>query len=126
MPNDSATPRRVAKVTRSAASKVEASSGNVFRDLGISNPEVVLAKAEIVQRIRALIAERKLTQAKAGELLGLDQPKVSALVRGRVSGYSLERLFRILNALGQQVEIGIHAAPSRNSGEGACGILVRG
>ena len=64
-----------------------------------------LAKAELVQRIRELIAERKLTQAKAAELLGLDQPKVSALVRGRVEGFTYDRLFRFLNALGQRVEI---------------------
>lgn len=77
----------------------------MFADLGLPNPDLALAKAELVQRIRGLIAGRKLTQAKAAELLGLDQPKVSALVRGRVEGYSIDRLFRFLNALGQQVEI---------------------
>ena len=55
--------------------------------------------------VRDLIAERRLTQAKAAKLLGLDQPKVSGLVRGRVEGYSIDRLFRFLNALGQRVEI---------------------
>src|SRR5436305_12961790 len=84
---------------------VEQGSGNVFADLGLPNPDLALAKAELVQRIRVLIAERKLTQAKAAELLGLDQPKVSALIRGRVEGYTLDRLFRFLNALGQRVEI---------------------
>jgi predicted XRE-type DNA-binding protein len=77
----------------------------VFADLGIPNPDLALAKAELVQRIRDLIAVRKLTQAKAAELLGLDQPKVSALVRGRVEGYTIDRLFRILTALGQRIEI---------------------
>jgi predicted XRE-type DNA-binding protein len=77
----------------------------VFADLGLPNPDLALAKAELVRRIRALIAERKLTQSKAAGLLGLDQPKVSALVRGRVEGYSIDRLFRLLNALGQRVEI---------------------
>jgi len=80
----------------------------VFADLGLPNPDLALAKAELVQRIRDLIAERKLTQAKAAKLLGLDQPKVSALVRGRVEGYTLDRLFRFLNALGQRVEITVH------------------
>jgi predicted XRE-type DNA-binding protein len=65
------------------------------------------AQPELVQRIRDIIAERKLTQAEAAELLGLDQPKVSALVRGRVEGYSLDRLFRLLNVLGQRVEISV-------------------
>src|SRR6266478_4016010 len=87
--------------TRAEPIRVEAGSGNVFADLA-------LAKARLVQRIRDLIAARKLTQAKAAALLGLDQPKVSALVRGRLEGYSLERLFRFLNALGQGVEISVH------------------
>ena len=85
--------------------RVERGSGNVFADLGLSNPDLAFAKAELVQRIRQLIVERKLTQVKAAKLLGLDQPKVSALVRGRVEGYSIDRLFRFLNALGQRVEI---------------------
>jgi predicted XRE-type DNA-binding protein len=85
--------------------RFEQGSGNVFADLGLPHPDLALAKAELVQRIRDLIAERKLTQAQAAKLLRLDQPKVSALVRGRVEGYSIDRLFRFLNALGQQVEI---------------------
>ena len=85
--------------------RIEQGSGNVFADLGFSNPDLALAKAELVQRIRELIEERKLTQVRAAKLLGLDQPKVSALVRGRVEGYSIGRLFRFLTALGQRVEI---------------------
>ena len=84
---------------------IDRGSGNVFADLAIPNPDLALAKAELVQHIRALIAERKLTQVKAAQLLGIDQPKVSALVRGRVEGYSIDRLIRFLNALGQRVEI---------------------
>ena len=80
----------------------------MFADLAIPNPDMALAKAKLVQRIRELLAERKLTQAKAADLLGLDQPKVSALVRGRVEGYSIDRLIRFLNALGQRVEITVH------------------
>jgi predicted XRE-type DNA-binding protein len=91
--------------------QVERGSGNVFADLGFANPNLALAKAELVQRIRELIVERKLTQAKAAKLLGLDQPKVSALVRGRVEGYSIDRLFRFLNALGQRVEITVRPNP---------------
>jgi predicted XRE-type DNA-binding protein len=87
--------------------RVEEGSGNVFADLGVSDPDLALAKAELVQRIRSLIQERRLTQVKAAKLLGLDQPKVSALVRGRVEGYSIDRLFRFLNALGQRVEIAV-------------------
>ena len=101
--------------------RVERGSGNVFADLGLPNPDLALAKAELVQRIRDLIAERKLTQIKAAKLLGLGQPKVSALVRGRVEGYSIDRLFRFLNALGQRVEITVR--PNADNTE-ACAIVV--
>lgn len=84
---------------------IDRGSGNVFVDLRIPDPDLALAKAELVRRIRGLIAERGLTQVKAAELLGIDQPKVSALVRGRVDGYTIDRLFRFLTALGQRVEI---------------------
>lgn len=87
-----------------------ASSGNVFADLGLPNPDLALAKAELVQRVRAIITRRKLTQTQAAELLGIDQPKVSRLVRGDVTGYSLDRLFRFLTALGQDVAITVRAA----------------
>src|SRR5436305_2236147 len=86
---------------------VEQGSGNVFADLGLPNPDLALAKAQLVQRIRNLIAERRLTQAQAAKLLGLDQPKVSGLVRGRVEVYSIDRLFKFLTALGQRVERGM-------------------
>lgn len=88
-----------------ASGRIVLGSGNTFADLGRSNPDLALAKAELVQRIRALIAERKFTQANASKVLGFDQPKVSALLRGRVEAYSLERLFRLLTALGRRIEI---------------------
>ena len=94
-----------AKTTAEKPVRFERGSGNVFADLGLPNPELALAKARLVQRIREIIAERRLTQARAAELLGIDQPKVSALVRGRVEGYTYDRLFRFLNALGQRIEI---------------------
>jgi predicted XRE-type DNA-binding protein len=97
--------RRKAMTAADEPVHVDRGSGNVFADLGIRNPDLALAKAELVRHIRDLIAEQKLTQAKAAELLGLDQPKVSALVRGRVQGYTIDRLFRFLTALGQRVEI---------------------
>ena len=90
---------------------VEEGSGNVFADLGLPQPDLALAKAKLVQQIRDAIEMRGLTQVKAAKLLGLDQPKVSALVRGRTQGYSIERLFKFLNALGRQVEITVRPAP---------------
>ncbi len=98
------------KGTHDGRARITRGSGNVFADLGVPNPEIALVKAKLVQRIRELIAERKFTQVGAAKLLGLDQPKVSALTRGRVEGYSIDRLFRFLNALGQQVEITVRPA----------------
>ena len=92
---------------------VEEGSGNVFADLGLPQPGMALAKAKLVQQIRDAIEERGLTQVKAAKLLGLDQPKVSALVRGRTDGYSIDRLFKFLNALGRQVEIPVR--PTANT-----------
>jgi predicted XRE-type DNA-binding protein len=85
--------------------QVYASSGNVFADLGLPNADELLIKAELAHQISELISARKLTQMEAAELLGIDQPKVSALVRGKLSSFSTDRLFRFLNALGSNVEI---------------------
>ena len=91
------------------------SSGNVFADLGVPNPEEALAKAELASKIAALLRERKLTQAKAAKLLGIDQPKVSNLLRGNLTGFSLERLMRFLLLLGQDIRIAVEAAPRGRS-----------
>ncbi len=80
-------------------------SGNVYADLGLPNPELALAKANLALRIRLSIEEQHLTQVQAAKLLGVDQAKVSALVCGRLCGFSMDRLFRFLNALGRDVEI---------------------
>jgi predicted XRE-type DNA-binding protein len=101
---------------------IEPSSGNVFADLGLKDPEELLAKAELVQRICDIITERKLTQTRAADLLGIDQPKVSALMRGKLDGFSLDRLFRFLNALGRDVEIVIR--PARREGEAGTRVIT--
>jgi predicted XRE-type DNA-binding protein len=85
--------------------KVQSSSGNVFADLGLANSDELLIKAELVRQISNLIDARRLTQAEAAKILGIDQPKVSALLNGKLSGFSTDRLFRFLNALGSDVEI---------------------
>jgi predicted XRE-type DNA-binding protein len=84
---------------------VTPSSGNVFADLGVAEPEEELAKAQLASHIRAAIGRRKLTQARAAKLIGLDQPKVSALMNGRLTGFSSDRLLRCLTALGHDVDI---------------------
>ena len=91
-------------------------SGNVFADLGLPNADEMLAKAELAQKIGAIISRRRLTQADAAKLLGVDQPKVSALLRGHLSGFSFERLMRFLILLGRDVEIVVkEPRPSRRS-----------
>ncbi len=97
----------MAKRTRTATTgiPVTESSGNVFADMGVIEPEEELAKAQLAGHIRQAIKRRGLTQLQAAHRLGLDQPKVSALVNGRLAGFSSVRLMRFLAALGQDVEI---------------------
>jgi len=84
---------------------VTPSSGNVFADLGVPQPEEELAKADLAIHLRDAIKRRRLTQTAAGRRMGLDQPKVSALMNGRLTGFSSERLMRCLAALGEDIEI---------------------
>jgi len=86
---------------------VKRGSGNVFADLGFDNPEEEKLKAQLVREIRDILKRRRLTQAKAAELLGLRQPDVSTLLAGRVHKFSLERLLRCVHRLDRDVRIGI-------------------
>ncbi len=81
------------------------SSGNVFADLGTPRAEEAVAKAGLAQKIIDTIRARRITQVQAAALLGVDQPKISALSRGRLSGFSIDRLLRFLMLLGHDVEI---------------------
>ena len=72
------------------------SSGNVFADLNLPHADDLLAKAELAAKIIAEIQRRRLTQSQAAAILGIDQPKVSALKQGKLSGFSIERLMRLL------------------------------
>jgi predicted XRE-type DNA-binding protein len=92
------------------------SSGNVFADLGLADADYLLAKADLAIEISSVIEERNLTQVEAASLMGVDQPKVSALVRGRLDGFSMERLYRFLNALGRDVEIIVRPTPETEEG----------
>ena len=89
------------------ATLIEDSSGNVFAYLRIPEPEQYLAKAELAARILSIVQQRRLTQTAAGKILGINQPKVSALLNGRLDGFSTDRLFRFLNALGCDVRIAV-------------------
>jgi predicted XRE-type DNA-binding protein len=95
--------------------RVTESSGNVFADLGLPEPEEELTKAQLASYIRQILKRRRLTQTVAAKLMGIDQPKVSALLNGRLANFSSERLMRLLTALGHDVEIAVSTKPSSRS-----------
>lgn len=91
-------------------------SDNVFADLGLPEPEEAMAKAKIAMKIYETIKAKKLTQARAAKILKIAQPKVSLLLRGYLTDFSLERLLRFLNDLGQDVSIMISPAQATERG----------
>ena len=86
-------------------------TGNVYADLSVANPQEARAKADLAHRIVDIIEARKLTQVQAGKVLGVDQPKVSALKRGRLADFSIERLVGFLLLLGHDVQIIVTPKP---------------
>jgi len=90
---------------------VHEGSTNVFADVGLDNPEEYLAKAELARQILHAISARRLTQTQAATLLGVGQPKISALRNGQLDGFSTERLIRFLTALGRDVRIVVTPKP---------------
>jgi predicted XRE-type DNA-binding protein len=99
------------------AFQTKSKTGNVFADLGVAQPEEERAKARLASHIRAAIARRQLTRAQAASLIGLDQPKVSALMNGRLTGFSSDRLLRCMAALGLDVDIVVRGeSPDRERG----------
>lgn len=96
--------------------KIERGSGNVFADLGLPDAETQLLKAELVTRIDRIIRQRRLKQVEAAKLLGLSQPDVSRLMRGDFREYSIERLLRLLTALGRDVDIIIRKSDAGRPG----------
>ena len=95
----------------SADIPVSRGSGNVFADLGFDDPEDMQLRADLVQQIREIIKRRKLTQVVAAELLGIRQPDLSALLRGRLTKYSLARLLKFMTILDRDVKIVLQAKP---------------
>lgn len=85
--------------------KIHRGSDNVFADIGVAHPTRVMARAQIMSRISEIIKDRGLTQKKAAELLGIPQSKISCLMNGKLSMFSLDHLFELLNALDRDVEI---------------------
>jgi predicted XRE-type DNA-binding protein len=91
--------------------KVTASSGNVFADLGLPNPEEHRVKATLALSIAEKIEERGLTQAEAAKVLGLSQPGISNLVRGKLEKYTIDRLMRYMRKLDYDVTISFKPKP---------------
>jgi predicted XRE-type DNA-binding protein len=95
---------------------VHDSSGNVFTDLGIGNSEEYMAKSELAAEILRIVQRRRLTQAEAAKLLGIRQPKLSELLRGRLDGFSTDRLLRFITRLGYDVQIKLSKARPHTQG----------
>ncbi|HYL57335.1 MAG TPA: helix-turn-helix transcriptional regulator [Candidatus Acidoferrales bacterium] len=108
------------KTTSKGTIRYEEGSDNVFADLGVRDPEGSLVRAKLARQIADLIKARRLSQGEIAAILKVDQPKVSKLVRGRISGFTSDRLLRFLTVLGCDVHIRVK--PRRS----ARGALVRG
>ena len=93
--------------------KVIMSSGNVFADIGLPDAEERLAKAQLAHKISEILQKRHISQVEAARILGTEQPKISAIMNGKLSGFSLERLIYFLNVLGSDVQIIVKPKPPR-------------
>jgi len=90
---------------------IERGSGNVFTDLGFDNADEMLAKAKLVRAIAETMDTIGVTQVELAGMIGIDQSKVSKLLRGITDGFSSDRLMRILTRLDRDVEIIIRPKP---------------
>lgn len=88
----------------------ETGSGNVYADLGRPDADEMFLKSQLSLMIRKAMETRSLTQTDAALLIGVPQPDLSAIVRGRLKGISIARLIRILNALGNDIDIVVKPA----------------
>ena len=95
--------------------QIERGSGNVFADIGLPDAETHRLQADLVLNIDVIIRDRKLTLSRAAKLLGLSQPDVSRLLRGNFSEFSVDRLLRLLMALGRDVDIVIRKPKGRRA-----------
>lgn len=94
-------------------------SNNVFADIGLPHAEELLVKAKIASTIHDVITSRGMTQQMAAEVMGIDQPKVSKIVRGRLTEFSTEWLLARLLRMGLDVDIVIHTQSTHQSSPGA-------
>ncbi len=99
-------------------------SGNVFADLGCKNPEELKLKAKIAASINSIVKHRRITQAEAAKVLGIYQPQVSDLRKGKLKHFSVERLVDLLNTLNRDVEIVIKKKDTRIQREARTEVVV--
>lgn len=87
--------------------RVTRSSGNVFKDLGFANGEAenLRLRADLMRELEKVIRNSDLTQSEAAELLGIQQSRVSDLVRGKIDRFSIDMLVKLLAKTGRAVEI---------------------
>ena len=108
---------------KTKAMTIEASLGNIFADLGLPDGDELDTKVRLAVAINRQLEARRLTQAAAASLMGIDQPKVSALLNGRLANFSSARLMRLLTALGQDVDIMLKTKP-RNRAHGRIRVIA--
>ena len=110
------TASKARRPAREDEATVTPSSGNVFADLGLRDADELLAKADLAHTIQQLIQAQGLSQRAAARHLGVAQPDLSNLYRGRLDGFSIERLCRLLTALGQDVRSVVAGVTNNSSG----------
>ncbi|WP_339834762.1 helix-turn-helix transcriptional regulator [uncultured Parvibaculum sp.] len=104
-------------MTKAKVEKIKRGSGNVFADLGFADAEERQTKLRLAFELNRVIEEHGLVQATIADLLGINQPKVSALVNYKLDGFSVERLMAFLTQLDRDVEIVVRRKPkSRQAG----------
>lgn len=101
--------------------KLEQSSGNVFRDVGFGPKEAesLRLRAQLMVEVRRLIRARKLTQRAAANLLGVTQPRVSDLIRGKIDLFSIDTLVNMLARGGMRVQLRISGVDRRRRAQAA-------
>lgn len=95
--------------------EIEASNGSVYADLGVTNAEEMLVKAQLADKINEIISRRKWTQQHAAEVLKLTQPKLSMMLRGQFRGISEAKMMDCLTRLGRDVQIVVGPAKRTTS-----------
>lgn len=110
-----ARPKGSKATKKSAKPKIRRGGSNVFADLGLPDAENHLIKAQLVSRVMDIMKTRKLTQTETARIIGISQPDISNLIRGRFRGYSIDRLMIFLVALDQDIEITVRSKPKGRS-----------